>query len=338
MTDRHLQRLLDAAVPFALPLRRTFRGVDTREGMLIEGPAGWGEFAPFDDYSPEAASLWLASAIEAAFEGWPSSVRSTVEVNAIIPALMPEQAAELTREAVARGCRTIKIKVGGSPDLDIARIALVREILDEEFGEGIGRIRLDANAQWDPDQAIAMLERCERYGIEYAEQPCAALADLARVRRETGVRIAVDEGIRTARDPHSLDLADVADIAIIKPATLGGVRASIDLVSALGLPVVVSGAMDSSVGLGTALALAGALPDLPLASGLGTGALLADDLVANPLVPEGGRLRVVRVDPDADALERAAVRVNDPSRWRERLSAAWQAGATDRMRDALGIG
>jgi O-succinylbenzoate synthase len=338
MTDRHLQRLLDAAVPFALPLRRTFRGVDTREGVLIEGPAGWGEFAPFDDYSSEAASLWLASAIEAAFEGWPSSVRSTVEVNAIIPALLPDQAEELTREAVARGCRTIKIKVGGSPDLDIARIALVREILDEAFGAGIGRIRLDANAQWDPDQAIAMLERCERYGIEYAEQPCATLADLARVRRETGIRIAVDEGIRTARNPHSLDLADVADIAIIKPATLGGVRASIDLVSALGMPVVVSGAMDSSIGLGTALALAGSLPDLPLASGLGTGALLADDLVANPLVPEGGELRVVRVNPDADALERAAVRVNDPSSWRERLSAAWQAGATDRMRDALGIG
>ena len=338
MTDRHLQRLLDAAVPFALPLRRTFRGVDVREGMLIEGPAGWGEFAPFADYSPQAAARWLASAIEAAFEGWPEPVREFVEVNAIIPELPAEQAEELAREAVARGCTTIKIKVGGSPDLDLARIAIVRDVLDSAFGPSVGRIRLDANAQWTRDQAIAMLERCTRYGIEYAEQPCFALADLAVVRQETGVRIAVDEGIRTSDNPGSLELGDAADIAIIKPATLGGVRASLELASALGMPVVVSGAMDSSVGLGTALALAGALPELEMASGLGTGALLADDLVADPVVPTAGRLHVGRIEPDASALERARARVSDPASWRDRLTVAWNAGATDRMRDALGIG
>jgi O-succinylbenzoate synthase len=338
MTDRHLQRLLDAAVPFALPLRRTFRGVDVREGMLIEGPAGWGEFTPFADYSPQAAARWLASAIEAAFEGWPEPLREFVEVNAIIPELSADEAEELAREAVARGCSTIKIKVGGSPDLDLARIAAVRDVLDAAFGPSVGRIRLDANAQWNRDQAIAMLERCTRYGIEYAEQPCSSLADLAVVRQETGVRIAVDEGIRTSDDPGSLELGDAADIAIIKPATLGGVRASLELASALGMPVVVSGAMDSSVGLGTALALAGALPELSLASGLGTGALLADDLVAHPVVPTAGRLSIGRIQPDATALERARARVTDPRPWRDRLTAAWNAGATDRMRDALGIG
>jgi O-succinylbenzoate synthase len=338
MTDRHLQRLLDAAVPFALPLRRTFRGVDVREGMLIEGPAGWGEFAPFADYSPQAAARWLASAIEAAFEGWPEPLREFVEVNAIIPELSADEAEELAREAVARGCSTIKIKVGGSPDLDLARIAAVRDVLDAAFGPSVGRIRLDANAQWNRDQAIAMLERCTRYGIEYAEQPCSSLADLAVVRQETGVRIAVDEGIRTSDDPGSLELGDAADIAIIKHATLGGVRASLELASALGMPVVVSGAMDSSVGLGTALALAGALPELSLASGLGTGALLADDLVAHPVVPTAGRLSIGRIQPDATALERARARVTDPRPWRDRLTAAWNAGATDRMRDALGIG
>ena len=338
MTDRHLQRLLDAAVPFALPLRRTFRGVDVREGMLIEGPAGWGEFAPFADYSPQAAARWLASAIEAAFEGWPEPLREFVEVNAIIPELSADEAEELAREAVARGCSTIKIKVGGSPDLDLARISAVRDVLDAAFGPSVGRIRLDANAQWNRDQAIAMLERCTRYGIEYAEQPCSSLADLAVVRQETGVRIAVDEGIRTSDDPGSLELGDAADIAIIKPATLGGVRASLELASALGMPVVVSGAMDSSVGLGTALALAGALPELSLASGLGTGALLADDLVAHPVVPTAGRLSIGRIRPDATALERARARVTDPRPWRDRLTAAWNAGATDRMRDALGIG
>lgn len=338
MTDRHLQRLLDAAVPFSLPLRRTFRGVDSREGMLIEGSAGWGEFAPFADYSPAAAARWLASAVEAAFEGWPAPVRDAVEVNAIIPALAPGESEQLAREAVSRGCTTIKVKVGGSPDLDIARIGVVREVLDAEFGEGVGRIRLDANAQWSLDEAIAMLERCARYGIEYAEQPCASLDDLALVRRETGVRIAVDEGLRSSEDPGSLDLSDAADIAIIKPATLGGVRASLDLISGLGMPVVVSGAMDSSVGLGTALALAGALPELTYASGLGTGALLADDLVVTPIVPMGGALRVLRIEPDANALARARARITDTSLWRQRLTVAWNAGATDRMRDALGIG
>jgi o-succinylbenzoate synthase len=116
------------------------------------------------------------------------------------------------------------------------------------------------------------------------------------------------------------------------------VRISLELISRLGMPVVVSGSMDSSVGLGTALALAGALPDLPLASGLGTGALLADDLVDSPLVPQGGELPVGRVEPDAAAMARARARVIDPTPWRERLIAAWKAGATDRMRDALAIG
>jgi O-succinylbenzoate synthase len=338
MIDRHLQRLLDAAVPFALPMRKTFRGVDVREGMVIEGPAGWGEFAPFDDYSAVAASRWLTSAIEAAFEGWPAPVRDLVEVNAIIPALSTEESAELAREAVARGCRTIKIKVGQSPDLDIARIAVVRDVLDDAFGAGVGRIRIDANGQWDLNQAIAMLERCDRYGLEYAEQPCASLADLAALRHEVRTPIAVDEGIRTSDDLGALELGDVADIAIIKPATLGGVRSSLALAASWAMPVVVSGAMDSSVGLGTALALAGALPELSLASGLGTGALLADDLVTATVVPTDGMLRVRRISPDADALERACERVTDPALWRERLTSAWQAGATDHMRDALGIG
>lgn len=338
MIDRHLQRLLDAAVPFSLPLRRTFRGVDSREGMLIEGPAGWGEFAPFADYSAAAASRWLASAVEAAFEGWPAPVREVVGVNAIIPALGPWESGQLAREAVARGCSTIKIKVGESPDLDLARVAIVREVLDEHFGTAVGNIRLDANAQWNRDQAIAMLERCARFGIEYAEQPCASLADLAAVRRETGVPIAVDEGIRSSEDPGSLELTEAADIAIIKPATLGGVRTSLDLIASLGMPVVVSGSMDSSVGLGTALALAGTLPELGYASGLGTGALLADDLVDTTIVPYEGTLRVARIEPDGDALERAHARVIDASAWRERLTVAWNAGATDRMRDALGIG
>ena len=131
MTDRHLQRLLDAAVPFALPLRRTFRGVDVREGMLIEGPAGWGEFAPFADYSPQAAARWLASAIEAAFEGWPEPLREFVEVNAIIPELSADEAEELAREAVARG-EEVELK-GNAPAQGLAAaMARAEKLKDQE--------------------------------------------------------------------------------------------------------------------------------------------------------------------------------------------------------------
>ncbi len=321
-----LSDVLDAAVPFALPLRRRFRGIDVREGVLIKGPSGWGEFAPFDDYSDAAAARWLESAIEAAFGEWSQRARDEVEVNAIIPAVDSSAAASLAREAVLElGCRTIKVKVGSADLLDDeARVASVRDVLDTALGRGRGAIRIDANAAWDVTRAAAALRRLVAYDIEYVEQPCASLGELRELRRLVEVPIAVDESIRTSADPGSVRVRDIADVAVLKPAPLGGVAATLRVAESLDVPVVVSGSLDSSVGLDTAVAAAAALGDLPYACGLGTGALFADD-VAEPRLPVGGVIAVGRTAPDLPSLLAARDRLDDDRAawWRQRVAAAW---------------
>lgn len=320
-----VQDALQAAVPFALPLRRTFRGLDVREGMLIKGPSGWGEFAPFDDYSDVAAGRWLASAIEASFGAWPAPVRTEIEVNAIIPAVDASDAAGLTREAVLdRGCRTVKVKVGSaSLGDDEARVATVRDVLDTVLGRGIGAIRIDANAAWDVPTAARALRRLSAYDLEYVEQPCRTREELRELRGMVDVAFAADEVIRTSDRPVT-SVADIADVAVLKPATLGGVAATLQRAHDLDVPVVISGSLDSSVGLETAVAAAAALPDLPYASGLGTGSLLAAD-VAEPLLPSAGVLPVRRTGPDLPSLLAARDRLTDERAafWRARLVAAW---------------
>ncbi|MDO8308483.1 MAG: o-succinylbenzoate synthase [Actinomycetota bacterium] len=333
--DPRLRALLAAAVPFSLPLRRRFRGIDVREGVLISGPSGWGEFAPFDDYSNAAAARWLDCAIEAAFGQWPQPARDRVEVNAIIPAVGADDAAVLTRAAVSgTGCRVVKVKVGDA-DLaaDEARVATVRDVLDTLLGRGRGAIRVDANGAWSEDAAATALRRLQSYGLEYVEQPCRTAEETARLRRRVDVLIAVDELVRHAEDPGTVRLRDVADLAILKAAPLGGVAACLRLADALDVPVAVSGSLDSSVGLDAGIALAAALDDLPFACGLGTGALLAADVVDAPRLAEGGTLAAGRTAPDLPALLAARDRLTDERAawWRVRLAAAWQAGSRERM-------
>ncbi|MEZ5117972.1 MAG: o-succinylbenzoate synthase [Candidatus Nanopelagicales bacterium] len=333
-----VRRLLDGALTYALPLTRRFRGTEVREGMLLRGPSGWGEFAPFPEYDAPTSARWLAAAVEAAYGSWPDPVRTEVPVNAIVPAVGPEDAAALTRAAVERdGCGTVKVKVaepGQSLAEDEARVAAVRAALDQALGTADGRIRLDANGAWPLDVAQSALRVLDRYGLEYVEQPCATLAEMAELRRRVPVPLAVDEGIRRAEDPYAVDLSEAADVAVVKVPPLGGVARALELASHLPVPVVVSGALDSSVGLSAGLALAGALPSLPFACGLGTGALLAADVVATPVRPVHGRLPVVRTDPDLEPLLAARGRLSDSrSRWwRRRLSDAWEAGG----REAVG--
>lgn len=335
-----LGALLQGAVPFEIALRREFRGVTTREGVVFQGPSGWGEFAPFEDYDDEAASRWLGAAIEAAFGTWPKAKRSVIKANAIIPAVTPEVARQLTHEAVTReGCTTIKVKITGDDGADEARVAAVRQGMDEGLGLGVGLIRLDANACWNSLQAISALSRLSPYGLEYVEQPVAGKEELREVRRATDVPIALDESIRTDRgiNPKALsELAEIADLAIIKPSPVGGVRRALEIAELVRLPIVVSSSMDSSVGLCASLALAAAL-DIDRACGLGTGALLATDLVAEPLVPKGGVMHVQRLSPDADSLLAAHERLA-PERveyWHERVSRAWDAGSTDAWRKVI---
>lgn len=325
LPDLELSDVLQAAVPFALPLRRRFRGLEVREGMLIKGPSGWGEFAPFDDYSDVAAGRWLTSALEASFGSWPSPVRLEIEVNAIIPAVDSSDAAGLTREAVLdRGCRTVKVKVGSaSLGDDEARVATVRDVLDTVLGRGIGSIRIDANAAWDVPTAARALRRLAAYDLEYVEQPCLSREELGELRGLVDVPFAADEVIRTSDAPVT-SVADIADVAVLKPATLGGVAVTLQRAHDLDVPVVISGSLDSSVGLETAVAAAAALPELPFASGLGTGALFAAD-VAEPLVPVGGVIPVRRTGPDLPSLLAARDRLSDERAqyWRSRLAAAW---------------
>jgi O-succinylbenzoate synthase len=306
--------MLEGLRAFAIPMPVRFRGITVREGALIRGPAGWGEFSPFAEYGPQESARWLASALESATTGWPGPARDRILVNVTVPAVGPEQAMKIVAGA---GCRTAKVKVaerGQAESEDIDRVEAVREALGPD-----GRIRVDANGGWEPGQAARMLRRLARFGLEYAEQPCATLDELAELRRHIDIPIAADESIRRAEDPLRVRAAGAADIVMLKVQPLGGVRAALRVAEACGLPVVVSSAVDTSVGLAAGVALAAALPELPYACGLGTMSLLAGDVTARPLAPESGSLPVRRPDVDLDELARWEA---DPAPWRERARAA----------------
>ncbi|WP_051712428.1 o-succinylbenzoate synthase [Spirillospora albida] len=301
---------------FSIPMRTRFRGVTRREGVLLDGPAGWGEFSPFPEYGAAECARWLAAAREAA-AGWPAPVRDRIPVNTTIPAVGPDRAHDLAKGS---GCRTAKVKVAerGQADADdLARVEAVRDAL----GPG-GRIRIDANGAWDVEHAARMIRSLDRWELEYAEQPCATLDELARVRRLVDVPVAADESIRRAEDPLKVRAAEAADIAVLKVQPLGGVRAALAVAEACGLPVVVSSAVETSVGLAAGAALAAALPELPYACGLGTLPLLEGDVTGAPLRPVGGEIEVRRADVDEEALARYEVTGADAEAWLRRLAAA----------------
>lgn len=299
---------------YSIPMRTRFRGVTRREGVLVQGPAGWGEFSPFAEYGPAECARWLAAAREAAHEGWPAPIRDRVPVNVTIPAVGPERAFALTKES---GCRTAKVKVaerGQSDDDDLARVEAVRDAIGPD-----GRVRIDVNGAWDVDHAARMIRWLDRWELEYAEQPCATLEELARVRRLVDVPIAADESIRRAEDPLKVRAAEAADVAVLKVQPLGGVAAALRVAEACGLPVVVSSAVETSVGLAAGVALAAALPELPYACGLGTLSLLEGDVVGEPLWPVAGEIAVRRPAVDEEALLRWEA---PDGGWRARAGAA----------------
>jgi O-succinylbenzoate synthase len=284
-----------------LPLRVPFQGVTEREATLVQGPAGWGEVSPFPGY-PTDPELAEAAALEAATGSWPAPLRGRVPVAAAVGAVEPERAAVLAVAATAgwSGPATVKIKVGRGDDE--GRVAAVRAALGPA-----ARIRIDANGAWDLEEAVARLGRLGRYDLEFAEQPVASLEDLAALRRRVDVPVAADEAVRGLDDARRLASLGAADVLVVKVQAAGGVAAGLAVAEAAGLPVVVSSPVETSVGLAAGLALAACLPELTLVQGLGTGALLAGDVVADPLVPELGALAVRRPVPDPALLERWAV-------------------------------
>ncbi len=303
---------------FAVGMRTRFRGLTVREGVLLRGDAGWGEFSPFLEYDDPTAAPWLRAAHEAADEGWPAPVRDVVPVNVTVPAVGPEQAARIV--AASGGCRTAKVKVGEpgqSVGEDQARLEAVRDALGPD-----GAIRIDVNGLWSVEQAVTRIPLLDRAagGLEYVEQPVASVEDLAVVRRRVRVPIAADESIRRAVDPYRVRDLEAADIAVLKVQPLGGVRACLRIAHDIGLPVVVSSALETSVGIAAGVALAAALPELPYACGLATVQLLGDDVAAEPLLPRDGTLPVVRPDVDDAALERLRATPERARHWHDRLA------------------
>jgi O-succinylbenzoate synthase len=286
--------------------------------MLLRGDAGWGEFSPFLEYDARVAEPWLRAAREAADVGWPEPRRTTVPVNVTVPAVGPDQAADIVRHS--NGCRTAKVKVaepGQSLADEQARLEAVRDAL----GPG-GRIRVDANGAWSVDEAVTHIPLLDRAaaGLEYVEQPTADVHDLARVRRRVEVPIAADESIRRAEDPYLVRDLEAADVAVLKVQPLGGVQACLRIAEDIGLPVVVSSALETSVGIAAGVALAAALPSLTHACGLATVQLLTDDVVPDPLLPVHGELPVRAVAVDPDALTRSRAPHERARHWLRRLA------------------
>ena len=277
---------------YGIDLTMRFRGIDRREGLVLRGPAGWGEFSPFLDYEGDELLGWWRACEEACTRGFPTPVRDRVEVNCTVPVTTPERAQQIVLD---QGCRTAKVKVA-DPRSDLAddhdRLAAVREALGAS-----GRVRIDANGAWTVDEALAAIIRFRGIDLEYVEQPCATAEELAELRVRLAragidVPIAADESIRRSGDPERVVALEAADIAVLKVQPLGGVRRCLDLAERLGLPVVVSSALETSIGLRMGLALAAALPELSYACGLNTAPLLRGDLVADPLVAVAGAIAV----------------------------------------------
>jgi O-succinylbenzoate synthase len=311
-----------AASTYAIGVPTPFRGLSVRQGMVWRGPAGWAEWSPFLDYAGPELAGWLRAADEAAEQGWPAPVRAAVEVNSTIPAVGPDQAYARARDA---GCRTAKIKVaepGQSLADDRDRVAAVRDALGAD-----GRIRVDANGAWSLEQAETAVASLARFGLEYVEQPCRTVPELASLRVRLAragvdVPVAADESIRRSEDPLAVARAGAADVAVLKVQPLGGVRAALRIAEQIGLPVVVSSALETSVGLRAGLALAAALPELPYACGLNTLGLLDGDLVEDPLVAVDGTVALRDVVVDLAALERHRADPATDAAWRARLAAA----------------
>lgn len=324
-----LGELLETAHVVSIPTRTRFRGVTEREAVIFEAPNGASEFSPFIEYGSDEASSWLAAAIEFGWAELPPTHRDTIAVNATVPAVTATEVPHIL--ARFAGCTTAKIKVaepGQSLSDDVDRVRAVREALGPQ-----GVVRIDANGGWSVDEAYVALAALTEFDLDYAEQPCMSVGELAELRTRLGqqtttpVRIAADESVRKASDPLAVSRAGAADLLIVKAQPLGGIRPAIDIVSEAGLPVVVSSALDTSVGIAMGLHLAASLPEgiLAGACGLGTVALLSADVTDDSLLPVNGEIAVTRPALSAELIERHRATPERVAWWRERMTQCYAA-------------
>ena len=308
------------ALVFAIPLADPVGGVTVCEGMLIEGPQGWGEFSPPAGISEQQAARWLTAAIEVGTVGWPDPSRGRVPVAVAVPSVPVVRAREIVTRA---GCRTATVRVGEtSLAEDLDRLAAVRDVLGAS-----GSIRCDANGAWDVETAASVVPELERAagGMEFVEQPCRSLEDVAALRRRIDVPVAVDQSIRESPEPLALALDDAVDVAVLNVGGLGGVRRALRVAESFDLPCVVAAEVQASIAIAGGLALAGVLPDAGYAHGLAGALLLDGDVVseARHLAPVDGHLPVAPMPgaPDAARLERFPATDAMVARWRGLLGA-----------------
>ena len=338
-----LAQLVSAARVVSLPLRTKFRGLNDREMVLFEGPNGWAEWSPFVEYEAEEAAVWLAAALEFAYGNLPTLNRKSIPVNATLPAVAPDQVAKVLGRFGS--FKTVKIKVaekGQTITDDLARIAQVMELYPH------AKIRLDANGGYEVEEAVELAKELVKQSVplEYLEQPVQSIAEMAELRLkldDIGVKIAADESVRKVSDPLAVAHANAADesvrkvsdplavahanaadVLILKAAPLGGIAPAIQIAREAGLPVVISSALESSVGLSMGAHLAAALPDLEFDCGLATAALLAGDVTRNPLMPVDGQIEVRRVEVDEDLLNTFKTEEHREDWWLERLEACYK--------------
>jgi O-succinylbenzoate synthase len=314
-----LADLVSAARIVALPLRTKFRGLEERELLLFEGPNGWAEWSPFIEYPDEEAAAWLAAAIDFGYGNLPAMHRDRIPVNATLPAVAPE----LVQKVLSRygNFATVKIKVaeaGQTIQDDLDRIQAVRDLYPN------AKIRLDANGGFDVSTALNLANRLVELDVplEYLEQPVATIAEMAELKLQVnriGIKIAADESVRKVSDPLAVAQANAADILVLKAAPLGGINRALEIAREADLPVVISSAIDSSVGLSMGAYLAAAIPDLQFDCGLATSALLAGDVTRNPIAAKDGYIDVRRVEVEKLNLETFKTEEHREDWWLERL-------------------
>jgi O-succinylbenzoate synthase len=316
ITPEIKEQILSTARVLSIPMRVKFRGITTREVLLFEGPKGWAEWSPFTEYEDEEASIWLKAAVEFAFGEIPEPTKKAIKVNATLAAVKDVRAA---LEPFGN-FEVVKIKVaekGQTLQDDLDRIHEVRKYFPD------ARIRLDANGNWDIETALKIAKTVfqENVPLEYLEQPVRTIAEMAELKlklQEFNIKIAADESVRKVSDPLAVALANAADILVLKAAPLGGINKAVNLAKEAGLPVVVSSALETSVGISMGVYLA-ALLDSDYASGLATAALLTEDVTDTPLIPINGEIPVTRITPNKNALAKLQAPADRTTWWMERL-------------------
>ena len=310
----------------AIPTKTDFRGINIREAFLFRGSQGWSEFSPFIEYDDAESSTWLKAAIEGAYKPWPELKRTKVSINATLPRIASEKVASFMSNY--SGCTTVKMKVNNFED-DADRLEALLDFMPE------AKVRLDVNGGWSLAQARAYIhDYFMRFGnvFEYIEQPCMELSDIAELKQEIPMKIALDESIRKFLDSDFKDISEIADVAIMKWAPSGGIESARKIIAEIGLPAVVSSALDTGIGISHGLALAASLQEFDFACGLCTTALFVGDITDPSPRPIGGEIEVKAIAPKPELLEKYAASAERKLWWENRVKRIWENHLSDEVK------